>query len=143
MPIPKDSNLRLPTYVTYYLILSLVFALLFLSLFVRLPLAPNQFFLLFLADVGGYGVIEEITKAKGYSFVRKHQSVLIVASISVIVAATVVLLSVGLDSILAVGLLTTLDVAVWGSLWAARKVSKKKEQKPCLMHLNTLTVVNH
>ena len=59
MPIPKESRLRLPTYAIYYLILSLIVVLLMLSLFISLPISANQLFLLFLADAGGYGAVEE------------------------------------------------------------------------------------
>ena len=84
MPIPKESRLRLPTYVIYYLILSLIIAFLILSLFISLPISVNQLMLLFLADAGAYGAVEEITKARADSYFRKHQSALILIFISLI-----------------------------------------------------------
>jgi hypothetical protein len=129
MPIPKESRLRLPTYAVYYLILSLIIALLILSLFISLPVSASQFMLLFLADAGGYGVVEEITKARVDSFIRKHQSALILIFVSLIVAITALLLLVALDSVIAVILLTAIDLAIWGSLWIVRSINDEKLEK--------------
>jgi hypothetical protein len=129
MPIPKESRLRLPTYAIYYLILSLIIALLILSLFISLPTSANQLMLLFLADAGGYGVIEEITKARADSYFRKHQSGLILIFISLIVAVTAVLLLIALDGVVAVILLIVIDLAMWGSFWLVRNINDKKIEK--------------
>jgi hypothetical protein len=129
MPIPKESRPRLPTYAIYYLILSLIIALLILSLFISLPISTNQLFLLFLADAGGYGAVEELTKARADSYIRRYQSALILIFISLIVAVTAVLLLIALDSIVAVILLTAIDLAMWGSLWLVRHIGDKKLEK--------------
>ena len=132
MPIPKESRLRLPTYIIYYLILSLILILLVLSRFISVPISANQLMLLFLANAGAYGIVEEITKARYNSYIKKNQSALILILISLIIAITTALILIALDSVVAVILLTAIDIATWGSLWLMRKISNKKLEKQAL-----------
>ncbi len=132
MPIPKESRLRLPIYIIYYLILSLILILLVLSRFISVPISANQLMLLFLANAGAYGIVEEITKARYNSYIKKNQSALILILISLIIAITTALILIALDSVVAVILLTAIDIATWGSLWLMRKISNKKLEKQAL-----------
>ena len=126
MPIPKDSNLRLPAYIIYYLILVLVFISIIVGYFVSsFPLSTKQLMVIFLGDIGGYGIVEEITKARCDSVFGKHRALWILSLLVLLVAvASFLLLFVDLD--ISIFIMFGVILGIWCCLMAMNWSSKRR-----------------
>jgi hypothetical protein len=131
MPIPKDSKFRLPIYIVYYLVLALVFILVILSYLIpSFPLSINQLMVIFLVDVGGYGIVEEMVKARGESVLGRHRAVMILfLLVLLLVLASFLLLFVNLD--ISIYIMFGFIIGIWCCLmtvnWYSKRIVNAKE----------------
>ncbi len=126
MPIPKDSKLRLPAYIAYYSTLAVIVVCVVITYFFSsFPLSANQLFVIFLANAGGYGIVEELAKANKDSTLGKNRSILILSLLAVIVVILICLFAFSINITLTVIGMVVVDCAFWGSLWLINWRSKK------------------
>lgn len=127
----KGSGLRLPGYI-FYLILSLIIVFLLLSLFIPFLLSSDQLFVIGLAVLGGYFIVEEVLKARKDSVLGKYRLVIVLSLLTVLAIVAASLLAISIEPLISIVSIVVVIYTFLGSLklvnWRSNKQMGKIKQ---------------